>query len=152
MTEREGSARKAFADRLARFAYGDKKPSPRDSPRSSKPPSGPPSPVTPVRRSRTLASANTDKKRSRRDEDVKEEAPESTAGPSQTRGRDIIVDPTQEEPERSVSATKKAKKIARPYAGPEVYAHLKNTPDHLAVGLGSEFVVLHRRISNMTLI
>jgi hypothetical protein len=65
----------------------------------------------------------------------------ATAGPSST-GRSPInqmsASRSRDEGDVSSPASKKPKKVPRPYAGPEVYAHLSNTPDHLRDNMRGE--------------
>jgi TDG/mug DNA glycosylase family protein len=133
--DRESPASKALASRLAKYAYASTGPSPRRAVAAASTRSAQVSPTDsrlPENQAEGLlkdGAAKVDFDHSR-----------PVAGPS--RKRDIPVTSSGKRKtttkEASSPGFKKAKKVPRPYAGPEVYAHLNNTPDHLAVGLDSE--------------
>ena len=133
--DRESPASHALASRLAKYAYASSDPSPRRavaaaSTRSAR--------VSPTDSRLPAGQAEGVLKNGAAEVDLGPSIP--VAGPS---GRqDISVAPSGKRKTPTKESTspglKKAKKVPRPYAGPEVYAYLKNTPDHLAVGLDSE--------------
>lgn len=111
-TEDESPASKAFASRLAKFGYADQ--------------SGPSRP------SRSQSVSTTPSKATKAEGDTSSSPIES----SKTRKRGSASHPDTKDDVDS-TPTKKVKKVPRPYADPGVYAHLQNTPDHLAIGLDS---------------
>lgn len=139
--ETDSLASKAFATRLAKYAY-----TPSERPRRSEAHQGRGAGeyTTPSPRRAQVASA---RKRAHIRDPLSSSSSEEdseydgadvspSAGPSSrtlTSGKK-----STQRVQDSPSVVKKAKKVPRPYAGPEVYAHLNNTPDHLAVGLDSE--------------
>lgn len=176
-------ASKAFAARLAKYAFTSPQQSRSRSKVLSTPHSSAPttadqaSPLTPSRTTRSSARKTTVTHRrsdslDSLDSDSPGPGPASAhrgghetaltvAGPSTPGKRSIRpsfqdkrkgIDEAYDAPEASEDdelpsrppSAKKAKKVPRPYADPEVYAHLQNTPDHLAVGLDSESACYRR--------
>ena len=120
---RDSPASKAFADKLARFAYDPSASGPVSPLRGSSRLAAARPPVSPVRTLRGAAKADlrvTDSNPAPTPE-VEDEA-EDVASPSRKRARTTPV---------------KAVKKARPFAAPEVYAHLRPVNDHLKPDLSS---------------
>jgi TDG/mug DNA glycosylase family protein len=130
----DSPASKAFADRLAKYAF-DPSSSSRARTRSTRAAAGP-GPATALARNSSPVSGPSAVKRKRRnraddEEFVAQDEDEYISSPSRTPAR------------RSASSTPgrttpKSGKKPRPFAGPEVYAHLKPVTDHLKPDLDSE--------------
>lgn len=133
--DRESPSSKALASRLAKYAYASSGPSPRRAVAAASTRSAQVSPT-----GSRLPTGQAEGVLQDEAAEVDFDPSRSVAGPS--RWQDISVAPSgkRKTPTKEASSpgSKKAKKVPRPYAGPEVYAHLKNTPDHLGVGLDSE--------------
>ena len=120
---RDSPASKAFADKLARFAYDPSASGPVSPLRGSSRLAATKPPVSPARTLRGAAKAKlhvTDGHPAPKPE--VEDENEDIASPSRKRAKTTPV---------------KAVKKARPFAAPEVYAHLRPVNDHLKPDLGS---------------
>ena len=131
----DSPASKAFADRLAKYAFDPKPASPART-RSARAAAGPiAGPSTPTARKSSPVSARSTGKRKRVIKDDGEILATDEESASGTTSRGGLVTAASPTPGKT---TPKSGKKPRPFAGPEVYAHLKPVTDHLRPDLDSE--------------
>ena len=136
----DSPSRRALAARIAKYAYT---PSPaKAGSLSSTPRSSPRKRPAPVGNKLETSPGDTDGD----EEDDWRPSEKSTPSPTAVSRSTSITPRRKKRQEGDTDASpgltpgkSKKVKVPRGYAPPETYAHLKNTPDHLQVGLKSEF-------------